>query len=107
MGLLYGVVLCKCTAMGEFGAVYVVSGHITGQTDTMPLRVEKLFQEYNNWASLAVASALTSLALVTLIAKITLEHRTRRDLAEGASDAAGPMDRQANLRLETYHEHRR
>ena len=46
-GLLYGVILCNARAMGEFGAVYVVSGHIAGQTDTMPLRVEKLFQEYN------------------------------------------------------------
>ncbi len=55
-GLLYGVILCNARAMGEFGAVYVVSGHIAGQTDTMPLRVEKLFQEYNNPGSFAVAS---------------------------------------------------
>ena len=47
-GLLYGIILCNARAMGEFGAVYVVSGHIAGKTDTMPLRVEKLFQEYNN-----------------------------------------------------------
>ncbi|HYD47812.1 MAG TPA: sulfate ABC transporter permease subunit CysW, partial [Terriglobales bacterium] len=54
--LLYGVILCNARAMGEFGAVYVVSGHITGQTDTMPLRVEKLFQEYNTAGSYALAS---------------------------------------------------
>ena len=63
-GLLYGVILCNARAMGEFGAVYVVSGHIAGQTDTMPLRVQKLFDEYNNPGSFAVASVLTSLALV-------------------------------------------
>ncbi len=67
--------------MGEFGAVYVVSGHIAGQTDTMPLRVQKLFDEYNNPGSFAVASLLTSLALVTLLAKVTLERKTRRELA--------------------------
>ena len=54
-GLLYGVILCNARAMGEFGAVYVVSGHIAGRTDTMPLRVEKLFQEYNKPGSFAVA----------------------------------------------------
>ena len=84
-GLLYGVILCNARAMGEFGAVSVVSGHITGQTDTMPLRVEKLFQEYNNPGSFAVASLLTSLALVTLIAKIALERITRLDLHAAAS----------------------
>jgi sulfate transport system permease protein len=83
--LLYGVILCNARAMGEFGAVYVVSGHIAGQTDTMPLRVEKLFQEYNNPGSFAVASVLTSLALVTLLAKIALERKTRRDLREAAN----------------------
>ncbi len=74
--------------MGEFGAVYVVSGHIAGRTDTMPLRVEKLFQEYNNPGSFAVASVLTSLALVTLFAKIGLERKTRRDLAEASHSGA-------------------
>lgn len=74
-GLLYGVILCNARAMGEFGAVYVVSGHITGQTDTLPLRVEKLFQEYNTPASFAVASLLTLLAVVTLIFKAGLERR--------------------------------
>lgn len=81
-GLLYGVILCNARAMGEFGAVYVVSGHIAGRTDTMPLRVEKLFQEYNTPGSFAVASVLTLLALVTLGLKVALEHRTRRELAE-------------------------
>jgi len=81
-GLLYGVILCNARAMGEFGAVYVVSGHIAGKTDTMPLRVEKLFQEYNLPGAFAVASVLALLALVTLIVKTALEWKTRRDLAE-------------------------
>jgi sulfate transport system permease protein len=84
-GLLYGVILCNARAMGEFGAVYVVSGHITGQTDTMPLRVEKLFQEYNLPGSFALASLLTLLALVTLGLKVSLERANRRVLAEAAA----------------------
>lgn len=75
LGLLYGVLLCNARAMGEFGAVCVVSGHIAGRTDTVPLRVEKLFQEYNTPASFAVASALMVLALVTLVLKTLLEKR--------------------------------
>ena len=66
-GLLYGIILCNARAMGEFGAVYVVSGHIAGLTDTMPLRIEKLFQEYNLPGSFAVASLLTLVALLTLL----------------------------------------
>jgi len=81
-GLLYGVILCNARAMGEFGAVFVVSGHIAGKTDTMPLRIEKLFQEYNLPGSFAVASVLALLALVTLLVKTTLEWRTRRELEE-------------------------
>jgi sulfate transport system permease protein len=81
-GLLYGVILCNARAMGEFGAVFVVSGHIAGKTDTMPLRVEKLFQEYNLPGSFAVASVLALLALVTLGVKTALEWKTRRELAE-------------------------
>jgi sulfate transport system permease protein len=81
-GLLYGVILCNARAMGEFGAVFVVSGHIAGKTDTMPLRVEKLFQEYNMPGSFAVASVLAMLALVTLSIKTALEWKQRRDLAE-------------------------
>jgi sulfate transport system permease protein len=83
-GLLYGVILCNARAMGEFGAVYVVSGHIAGQTDTMPLRVEKLFQEYNTPGSFAVASVLTFLALVTLVLKVGLEYKGRRELASNS-----------------------
>ena len=74
-GLVYGIILCNARAMGEFGAVYVVSGHIAGQTDTMPLRIEKLFQEYNLPGSFAVASLLTMLAIFTLIAKAKLERK--------------------------------
>jgi sulfate transport system permease protein len=81
-GLLYGIILCNARAMGEFGAVFVVSGHIAGKTDTMPLRIEKLFQEYNLPGSFAVASVLAMLALVTLLVKTTLEWRTRRDLED-------------------------
>src|SRR5207302_11187147 len=81
-GLVYGLILCNARAMGDFGAVYVVSGHIPGRTDTMPLRVEKLFQEYNTPGAFAVASLLASLALVTLAVKTALEWKTRRDLAE-------------------------
>jgi ABC-type sulfate transport system permease subunit len=92
--LLYGVILCNARAMGEFGAVYVVSGHIAGQTDTMPLRVQKLFDEYNNPGSFAVASLLTSLALLTLFAKVWLERKTRREMAAGAR--AGAIDLGAN-----------
>jgi sulfate transport system permease protein len=76
-GVLYGVILCNARAMGEFGAVYVVSGRITGQTDTMPLRVEKLFQEYNSPGSFALASVLTLLALVTLFVKVGIERHAR------------------------------
>jgi len=74
-GLAYGVILCSARALGEFGAVYVVSGHITGQTDTMPLRIEKLFQEYNLPGAFAIASVLTFLAILTLIAKVRLEDK--------------------------------
>ena len=78
-GLLYGVILCNARAMGEFGTVSIVSGHITGQTDTMPLRVEKLYQEYNATAAFAVASLLALLALVTLGIKTVLEWKQERE----------------------------
>jgi sulfate transport system permease protein len=81
-GLLYGVILCNARAMGEFGAVSVLSGHITGQTDTMPLRVEKAFQEYNLPGSFAVASVLTMLAVITLLLKVIIERKSRKQLAE-------------------------
>jgi sulfate transport system permease protein len=74
-GLLYGVILCNARAMGEFGAVYVVSGRVAGSTETMPLRVEKLFQEYQTTGSFALASLLTLLALITLAVKTYLERR--------------------------------
>lgn len=73
--LLYGVLLCNARAMGEFGAVSVVSGHVRGVTNTMPLHIEILYNEYQFVASFAVASLLALLALVTLIAKTILEHR--------------------------------
>jgi sulfate transport system permease protein len=72
-GLLYGVLLCNARAMGEFGAVSVVSGHIRGETNTMPLLVEILYNEYQFVASFAIASLLAMLALVTLVAKTILE----------------------------------
>jgi len=78
-GLLYGVILCNARAMGEFGAVSVVSGHIRGQTNTMPLQVEILYNEYNFAAAFAVASLLALLALVTLVIKIAIEWRTGRE----------------------------
>lgn len=74
-GLLYGVLLCNARAMGEFGAVSVVSGHIKGETNTIPLHVEILYNEYNFVAAFAVASILTLLALVTLVLKHVLETR--------------------------------
>ena len=79
--LLYGVVLCNARAMGEFGAVSVVSGHIRGKTNTMPLHVEILYNEYNFAAAFAVASLLALLALVTLVIKITLEWRYADQIA--------------------------
>jgi sulfate transport system permease protein len=74
--LLYGVLLCNARAMGEFGAVSVVSGHIKGETNTIPLHVEILYNEYNFVSAFAVASLLTLLALVTLILKRIIEART-------------------------------
>jgi sulfate transport system permease protein len=74
-GLLYGVLLCNARAMGEFGAVSVVSGHIRGETNTMPLLVEILYNEYQFVASFAIASLLAMLALITLIVKTVLEQR--------------------------------
>jgi len=78
-GLIYGIILCNARAMGEFGAVSVVSGHITGQTDTMPLRVEKLYNEYQGQAAFAIASLLALLALVTLGVKTFLEWKQTRE----------------------------
>jgi len=83
--LLYGVILCAARAMGEFGAVSVVSGHIRGETNTMPLHVEILYNEYNFAAAFAVASLLALLALVTLGAKRLLEGKVRQDYADFAA----------------------
>ena len=77
-GLLYGVILCNARAMGEFGAVSVVSGHIRGMTNTMPLQVEILYNEYNFVAAFAVASLLAVLAIVTLVIKTFVEWRADR-----------------------------
>ena len=83
-GLLYGVILCNARAMGEFGAVSVVSGHIRGQTNTIPLHVEVLYNEYQSVAAFAVASLLALLAIVTLIIKSVVEWRHERELKAAA-----------------------
>jgi sulfate transport system permease protein len=87
--LLYGVILCNARAMGEFGAVSVVSGHIRGQTNTIPLHVEILYNEYQFTASFAVASVLALLAIVTLVLKSIVEWRAERE--RHAADL--PMER--------------
>jgi sulfate transport system permease protein len=91
-GLLYGVILCNARAMGEFGAVSVVSGHIRGATNTIPLHAEILYNEYNSTAAFAMASLLTILTLVTILLKAFIDRKSRavaceapeRDLAEAA-----------------------
>jgi sulfate transport system permease protein len=88
-GLLYGVILCNARAMGEFGAVSVVSGHIRGETNTMPLQVEILYNEYNFTAAFAIASLLALLALVTLAVKTFIEWR----LHQSRSVDAGTTER--------------
>jgi sulfate transport system permease protein len=84
-GLLYGVILCNARAMGEFGAVSVVSGHIRGQTNTMPLHVEILYNEYQSVAAFAVASLLALLALVTLAIKSFIEWRHAQEIQASAN----------------------
>ena len=84
--LLYGVILCNARAMGEFGAVSVVSGHIRGKTNTLPLHVEILYNEYNFVAAFAAASLLAVLALFTLVLKSLVEWKAMRDYALGAAD---------------------
>jgi sulfate transport system permease protein len=83
-GLIYGVILCNARAMGEFGAVSVVSGHIRGQTNTMPLHVEILYNEYQSVSAFAVASLLALLALVTLVIKSVVEWRHEREMKMAA-----------------------
>lgn len=90
-GLLYGVILANARAMGEFGAVSVVSGHIRGETNTLPLHVEILYNEYNQIGAFAAASVLALLALVTLVAKTFVEWRMRRETA--MLNAVLPPDR--------------
>lgn len=85
-GLLYGVILCNARAIGEFGAVSVVSGHIRGLTTTIPLHIEILYNEYNFVAAFAMASLLTLLALVTLAAKTFIEWKARRDQMAAARE---------------------
>jgi sulfate transport system permease protein len=84
-GLIYGVILCNARAMGEFGAVSVVSGHIRGQTNTMPLHVEILYNEYQSVAAFAVASLLALLALVTLLIKSVVEWQFEREQKAAAT----------------------
>lgn len=89
-GLLYGVILTNARAMGEFGAVSVVSGHIRGETNTLPLHIEILYNEYNFVGAFACASLLTFLALLTLLAKAWVEWRQQRAVAQ-ASDPTRPL----------------
>ena len=93
-GLIYGVILCNARAMGEFGAVSVVSGHIRGQTNTMPLHVEVLYNEYQGQAAFAVASLLALLAIVTLIIKTWVEWRHEREMK---ATVALPPERPGNV----------
>jgi sulfate transport system permease protein len=88
-GLIYGIILCNARAMGEFGAVSVVSGHIAGQTLTMPLQVEKLYNEYNAAAAFAVASLLAVLALFTLAIKTFLEWKQAREFRKAQEAREG------------------
>ncbi|HEX3233521.1 MAG TPA: sulfate ABC transporter permease subunit CysW [Gemmatimonadales bacterium] len=90
-GLLYGLILCNARAMGEFGAVSVVSGHIRGLTNTLPLHVEILYNEYSFAAAFAVASLLTLLALVTLVLKSLVEWQQRRTAASVPEDELTPV----------------
>jgi sulfate transport system permease protein len=91
-GLVYGVILCNARAMGEFGAVSVVSGHIRGETNTMPLHVEILYNEYNFVAAFAVASLLTMLALVTLVLKTWVEWQgSRSEHTEHPAATSAPI----------------
>ena len=83
--LLYGVILCTARAFGEFGAVSVVSGHIDSN-DTMPLRIEKLWNEYNNQAAFTVSSLLTLLAVVTLIVQAIVERQTSTTAVSGLAE---------------------
>jgi sulfate transport system permease protein len=91
-GLLYGVILCNARAMGEFGAVSVVSGHIRGETNTIPLQVEILYNEYNFTAAFALASLLALLALFTLAAKSLVQWRMARSARASNSNQSAPVE---------------
>jgi len=97
-GLLYGIILCNARAMGEFGAVSVVSGHITGHTDTMPLRVDKLYNQYDTAGAFAVASLLALLALFTLAIKTFLEWKQSHAFAKAQQELA-PAAAERDARL--------
>ena len=84
---LYGVILTNARAMGEFGAVSVVSGHIRGETNTLPLHIEILYNEYNFTASYACATVLVFLALLTLVAKVIVEARQHRAMNLAVAEA--------------------
>lgn len=88
-GIVYGVILCNARAMGEFGAVSVLSGHIRGETNTLPLHVEVLYNEYQYTAAFAVASLLALLALVTLVVKSIVQWRIRGELGDGTWGGEG------------------
>lgn len=92
-GLLYGIMLCNARAMGEFGAVSVVSGHIRGETNTLPLHVEILYNEYNYTAAFAVASLLALMAMLTLLIKTWVEQRQARQGLELSEATASTADR--------------
>ena len=96
--VLYGVILCNARAMGEFGAVSVVSGHIRGKTNTMPLHVEILYNEYNFVAAFAVASLLALLALVTLVLKSYVEWRGRQ--LRGGPAGTDPIEGWLDMSIE-------
>ncbi len=99
-GLLYGVILCNARAMGEFGAVSVVSGHIRGMTNTLPLHVEILYNEYEFQSAFAVASLLAFLALITLVLKTIVEYRTRHSmepLHEGQNEPQSHRDHRKQM----------
>ena len=88
--LLYGVILCNARAMGEFGAVSVVSGHIRGQTNTLPLHIEIVYNEYQFAAAFAVAALLAALALVTLVLKYLVEQRVKKQQQRSAASSGSP-----------------
>ena len=92
-GLIYGIILCNARAMGEFGAVSVVSAHIRGKTNTMPLHIAALYEDYNISAAFAVASLLSILALISLVIKTYAEWRAEQQLAEAAAGSDLPLKR--------------